>query len=184
MPLPPFDPNGVLPPTTGNPAVAGNMSPYRCASLEFGQRFGTTLRRRSILLGWLGLRSVLRQAGFQSAFQWIDGSFVEDIETTERRPPNDVDAVTFYWPPDPGFNNRVVTGHPELQSPAQLKTQFMTDHYLVDLSFHPVQVVDVTAYWYGLFSHRRDRVWKGLLRIELGSQIDDDALTSWLARQP
>ncbi|MHB1424191.1 MAG: hypothetical protein ACYC3I_13530 [Gemmataceae bacterium] len=30
--------------------------------------------------------------------------------------------------------------------------------------------------WYGLFSHRRDRVWKGMLSVELADLSDETAV--------
>ncbi|WP_414651656.1 DUF6932 family protein [Hafnia paralvei] len=33
--------------------------------------------------------------GLAEGFQWVDGSFTENIELIERRTPNDVDVVTF-----------------------------------------------------------------------------------------
>lgn len=184
MPLPNFDANGVLPPTTGNPTDPNNLSPYPSVPLEIGQRFGSTLERRRILTSWLDLRGLMRQAGFNAAFQWVDGSFLEDIEQTQQRPPRDVDVITFYWPPTPDFNTGVVADYPELVDHDEIKARFSVDHYFVDLSAHPIRTVDMTAYWCGLFSHRRDGVWKGLLRIELGPQVDDDALRNWLTQQP
>jgi len=184
MPLPSFDANGVLPPTTGNPTDPNNLSPYPATPLEFGQRFGFTSERRRILSGWLELRVLLRHTGFTGAFQWVDGSFLEDIEQTEQRAPRDLDVITFFWPPTADFGATVAANHPILVNPAQTKIQFGTDHYFVNLAAHPTRTVDMTAYWCGLFSHRRDGVWKGLLRIELGTQGDDDALRDWVAQQP
>jgi hypothetical protein len=33
--------------------------------------------------------------GLDNGFQWIDGSFVEDVEKSRGRAPGDVDIVTF-----------------------------------------------------------------------------------------
>ncbi len=184
MALPNFDPNGVLPPFTGDPTDPANMSPYPAMPLEFGQQFGTTAERRTILLGWLDLRAVLRQAGFHGAFQWVDGSFLEDIENTEGRAPQDIDVITFFYPPDPNFSATVAANFPILADHPQTKAQFHTDHYLMNLAAHPIRTVDMTAYWCGLFSHRRDGVWKGLLRIEIGHNQGDDDLRNWIAAQP
>ncbi len=184
MPLPKFDGNGVLPPTTGSPTNPTNLSPYPGTPWEFGERFGSTPERRLILMGWLELRRLLRQAGFTTAFQWVDGSFLEDVENTQQRAPRDLDVITFFSPPAPEFGTRVAASHPVLVDHKQTKIQFLCDHYFVNLAAHPINTVDMTAYWYGLFSHRRDGVWKGLLKIEFGAQADDDVLRNWIAQQP
>ena len=57
----------------------------------------------AILDGFLRFRELLTQAGFVSGFQWVDGSFLENVEMLENRPPNDLDVVTFYIPPGRGF---------------------------------------------------------------------------------
>lgn len=186
MPIPSFDANGVLPPHTGDPTHSANVSPYPSTPLEFGQRFGGTPDRRQIIQGWLDLRRLLRSAGFNGVccFQWVDGSFLEDIESTESRAPRDVDVITFYYPPSTTFGATVAASHPVLADQAGTKSTFHVDHYFIDLAAHPAGTVDLTAFWCGLFSHRRDGVWKGLLRIELGNQTDDDLLAAWIATQP
>lgn len=184
MPIPDFNANGVLPPHTGDPTSAANVSPYPATPLELGRKLGFTPERRAILSGWLAFRRTLRLAGFAQAVQWVDGSFVQDVETTESRPPGDLDVITFYWPPDSSFNARVAAANPEMGDHALTRANHRCDHYFLDLSFNPFGTVDAMAFWCGLFSHRRDGVWKGLLRVELGRQSDDDALEQWIRQQP
>jgi hypothetical protein len=44
------------------------------------------------------------------------------------------------------------------------KANFKCDAYYVDLDVvHTTAIVDQTRYWFGLFSHRRTGVWKGML---------------------
>jgi hypothetical protein len=38
----------------------------------------------------------------------------------------------------------------------------------------------MTRYWIGLFSHRRDGIWKGMLRMELNTAADDIAAGDFL----
>lgn len=45
--------------------------------------------------GLLDLRAELTLAGKSDGFQWVDGSFTEDVEVQQGRTPNDVDVVTF-----------------------------------------------------------------------------------------
>ena len=81
MPIPAFNHNLVLPPHLGNPAAIGDLSPYSCTTLELCQRFGTTPERRAILGRYLDFRERMATEGLTNGFQWLDGSFLEDIET-------------------------------------------------------------------------------------------------------
>lgn len=58
------------------------------------------------------------------------------------------------------------------------------DHFLVPLGSAPRVLVDLSKYWYGLFSHRRDRVWKGMLAVALADRSDDAAANSALGATP
>lgn len=175
MPIPAFSTEGVLPPHTGNPANPADVSPFRCDAVDVCSRFATSAERCRILFGWLELRRLLREAGFTEAFQWLDGSFLEDVETREGRPPRDQDVLTFFWPPHAEFTARVAASFPVLTDHAAVKATFLVDHYPINLALHPVQTVDLVAYWTGLFSHRRDGVWKGMARVELGGDTEDGA---------
>jgi len=176
MPIPDFDHNGVLPPHLGMPTEATHLSPYPATVMEVCQRFCFSNERQTILQGWLNLRHGLRNLGYSQGFQWLDGSFVEDVENGERsRPPGDIDIVSFLSP------SRLSVGQMDanllgiLSNRAATKTQLYVDHYVVPLNATGVSIVEQTRYWCGLFSHRRlDSVWKGMLKVELGSQADDD----------
>ena len=54
----------------------------------------------------------------------IDGSFLEDIETRETRPPKDLDVVTVYWGYDLPFQTRLVTAFPEVANPVLAKANY------------------------------------------------------------
>jgi hypothetical protein len=116
---------------------------------------------------------LLEHAGFLAGFQWLDGSFLEAVEAEENRPPKNLDIVTFYLPTDASFNPRVAGGFPVLLDRSQVKMTFRLDHYFIDMARHPVLTVESTRYWTGLFSHRRDGVWKGMPRIDLNTPVDD-----------
>jgi hypothetical protein len=73
---------------------------------------------------------------------------------------------------------------PELLVHAHVKGTYSVDHYWVSIGSDPVFLVEQTRYWYGLFSHRRDRVWKGMLVIDLINTADDDAARVALGSQP
>jgi len=168
--IPAFDHNGVLPPHLGNPIQRSDMSPYPVTAKEIVTRFGSSKERRQILSGFLQLRNDLRADGLKG-FQWVNGSFVQDVETIEKRPPKDIDVVSFVIAPV-GFAPAI-----PLQAwllPGTAKTTYKVDHYVVDLATHGHALVDHARYWSGLFSHTRMGVWKGMLRVEL-DPADDDA---------
>jgi len=85
MPIPDSDAIlGILPPHRGSPVTPWDASPYYCEIGEFCQRFRSTERRREILRGFLKLRKELFALGIRG-FDWIDGSFLENIEERENR---------------------------------------------------------------------------------------------------
>jgi hypothetical protein len=172
-PIPGFDHNLVLPPHLGDPVDHGQLSPYPCTTLDLCERLGTTPDRRAILGKFLDFRERLRGEGLTNGFQWLDGSFLEDIETKENRPPRDLDVVTVYWGYAPVFQTELVARFPEVANPTLCKANFSLDHYPFDAGFHPEFTVDQARYWILLFSHNRLGVWKGILRIELNTPSED-----------
>ncbi len=119
MPIPAFDANSVLPPHLGDPRLPHELSPYPCSCTELCDRFGTSAERITILQGFIRLRAELRKHGMAQAFQWVDGSFLEDVEVTEARPPGDIDVVTFYWSPDPEFQHESRRGISRFNEPSR-----------------------------------------------------------------
>lgn len=177
MPVPPFDGIlNILPPHLGKDGKVEDLSPYRCTMTEVCDRFATSVKRVDILRGILDLREKLRAMTQDQGFQWIDGSFVEDIEVQENREPGDADIVTFSLV-DLAKLDR------QLLDRTHTKATFHVDHFLVRLEAHPVLLVEATKYWYALFSHRRDRTWKGMLHVHL-SKTDDEAARKILERKP
>jgi hypothetical protein len=177
MPIPAFDHNGVLPPHLGLPTEPLHLSPYPATVAEVCQRFCFSLERQTILQGWLDLRRGLRTLGYNQGFQWLDGSFVEDIENGERnRPPGDIDVVSFLFPSHLSVGQMEAGLLSVLSNRSATKIQFHVDHFIISLNAPGISIVEQTRYWCGLFSHRRlDSVWKGMLKVELGSQAEDDA---------
>ena len=172
-PIPVFDHNLVLPPHLGDPVDSGQLSPYPCTTLDLCQRLGTTPERRAILGKFLDFRERLRGEGLTNGFQWLDGSFLEDVETREKRPPNDLDVVTVYWGYDRAFQVQLASRFPEFASPRLAKASYRLDHYNFDAGFAPTMTLEQTRYWVLLFSHNRQSVWKGMLRIALNTPADD-----------
>lgn len=174
--IPAFNVSGVLPPFVGDsPTIPAAMSPYQTTMTALVKRFATSAERIEILLGLIAYRTELRSMGFLDGFQWIDGSFVEQIEITRSRPPADVDVVTFARRPIIEIEEwiKLVQTNSPLFDQAAVKAKFKCDAYFVDLGINPALIVNDTRYWFGLFSHQRDTaLWKGMLAIPLDS---DDA---------
>jgi hypothetical protein len=185
MPIPSFDHNLVLPPHLGNPANLTDLSPYSATSMELVQRFATSFERVQILSGFLNFREQLQQRGLINGFQWLDGSFLEDIEAQENRAPNDLDLVTVYWGYDGNFQDHLFQQFPEFRDPILAKQNYHLDHYPFDAGYHPDFTVEYTRYWVQLFTHNRNKVWKGMIKIDLNTLGEDAAarqsLLNWQA---
>lgn len=182
--IPAFNHSHVLPPYLGDsPTQLAKGSPYETSALELVRSLGHTPARRRLLFGLLQYRADLRALGFVSGFQWLDGSFVENIEARQARPPGDIDVLTFSNTPA-GMSTQAVETmvhmHPDLFDQGRTVVRYGCDAYLVRLDGSPERLVRRTAYYFGLFSHRRpDNVWKGLLSLPLLS--DDEAALSCLS---
>jgi len=182
--IPEFTPQGVLPPYLGSPTHSYGMSPYKVPLLDFAQRLATSIQRIEILKGFMAHRARLIEAGI-FGFQWLDGSFVEDIEATESRPPGDIDIVTFHarsadliqQPAWEGFFGTNL----DLFDRSQCMPKFKVDPYYIDFTFGPLYVVRMTSFWYGLFSHKRGAgLWKGMIEVPLDG-MQDAAVSQLLA---
>jgi hypothetical protein len=183
-PIPAFDHNLVLPPHLGSPANPNEVSPYACTTLELCERFATSPERIAILTGFLDFRERLSQSGLITGFQWLDGSFLEDIEAREGRAPRDLDIVTIYWGYDLLFQTNLLQQLPEFGDPYLSKATYRLDHYPFDADSTPETTVEYSRYWIQLFSHNRDSVWKGMLSIRLNTPADDAAARHHLQNVP
>lgn len=177
--IPALTQSGVLPPYHPNacPSADGAMAPYCVSLLEVAHRFATTPGRVTLLRGLLSYRNALRAAGFTNGFQWIDGSFVENVEATRGRPPQDIDLITFAERPAAYIEEEnwstFVNGNLGLFLPSETKKLYQCDAYFVELTLPPRLLVNRTKYWFGLFSHQRESfIWKGLLEIPLTEDSD------------
>jgi len=172
--IPEFNHSHVLPPFLGSdPRAVAQTSPFAVSMRELVERFCHQAGRRPLLIGLLKYRAELASLGFVRGFQWIDGSFAEDVEASQNRAPNDIDLVTFAHSPTELTSAEIATllnAHPHLFQPEQAKAAFGCDAYIVPLDKSPELLVKRTAYYFSLFSHRRgDHVWKGLLQVPLKS---------------
>ena len=184
MPIPPFDHNHVVPPHLGNPTDRSHLSPYPCTILELCHAFSTSKNRIAILKNFVSFRQQLTAYGVIHGFQWLDGSFLENIEITETRPPNDLDVVTFYGGLSISDQTTIRSSFPEFSNPVLSKSKFQLDHYAVDFTFSPVVTVEQTRYWLQLFTHNRNGVWKGMLTIPLNTPVDDQHALDFLTSLP
>lgn len=175
--IPEFNQSGVLPPfiPERGPTDPAAMAPYRTSISEFVLRYARSEQRIAMLKGLLAYREKLRSLGIVNGFQWVDGSFVENIEQTQNRPPNDVDIVTFANRPTENDETwrKMVSQNLETFNLDLSKEKYICDAYFVDLNTCPIHIVKSTKYWFGLFSHQREScLWKGM--IEISMVCDDD----------
>lgn len=175
--IPDWNPQGVLPPIDSVDPTSEERSPYAVSLTDLVVHFGTTKERQTILQGLLGFRAALHAAGLDNGFQWVDGSFLEDIEKIENRAPADMDVVTFFYLPPGQTQRSFASAHTDLFDHEDTKTRFHVDAYFVPLDDNtPAHLVERSAYWYSLWSHRRNGQWKGYLQIDL--LPTDDATAS------
>lgn len=175
--LPVWNSVGLLPPV--RPEMPGNSperSPYRVDLDVFVDRFATTPERMQILDGLLRFRGKLHALSIVSGFQWLDGSFLENVESLENRSPRDMDVVTFLHLPAGEDQRSLAQKAGNLFDPKYLKTTYAIDGYFSVLG-QPVDARQVKniSYWYSMWSHRRDGLWKGFVQIDLDPSQDADA---------
>jgi hypothetical protein len=174
--IPAWNNAGVLPPVRpSEPGNSPNRSPYRVELAAFVDHFGASPERRIILDGLLRFRAALHQIGIVSGFQWLDGSFLEQVELLENRLPRDMDVVSFL--DLTGLDQALlVSQHGSLFDAKRTKANYYIDAYLVQLG-DPVDENSVrkVSYWYSMWSHRRDGLWKGFLQVSLDPAQDADA---------
>lgn len=185
--IPSWNAEGLIPPIDESNPAGLNRSPYEADLLSFVQRFATSLERCAILEGYLAHRSELHSMGMDQGFQWLDGSFTENIELIERRPPNDIDVVTFTLADD-DFYDGLSPDQLRLlglnrADKAAIKRDFKVDFYVQSLSDAPESLVEMTSYWYSMWAHRRSKQWKGFLKVDLNSWQDQAAADTLVAKK-
>lgn len=179
--IPDWNMAGVLPPI--RPNAAGHdpdRSPYKVRLNDVVEKFALSEERVDILNGLMDYRGALHGAGLVHGFQWLDGSFLENIEDTEARPPNDIDVVTFFELPPGQTQSTLFPTIVNLIDSDETKQNYRVDAYPFVLSSGMSEAaVRQTAYWYSMWSHRRDGTWKGFLQVDLspaGDQLGRDRL--------
>ncbi|ESZ27272.1 hypothetical protein X734_12650 [Mesorhizobium sp. L2C084A000] len=168
---------GLLPPIRpGEEGHGSDRSPYAATMLDVIGRFGTNEDRLAILAGLLNYRQNLYDLDVIEGFQWLDGSFTEDVESLMGRSPNDIDVVTFFKLPAGQTQESMWPQLHHLFDIEHTKQAFRVDGYpmilaeaLEDRHVHEI------AYWYSMWGHTRDRNWKGFLRVDLDPGADLNA---------
>lgn len=173
---------GIIPPIRpGEPGYSADRSPYAVGIDDVIRRFATSTERSSILDGLLRYRSALHSAGVVSGFQWLNGSFSENVEVTESRPPNDIDVVTFFELPLGETQLSFFTSHSALFDRQIAKSTFRVDAFMQVLAEKMTEVrVRKTVYWYSMWGHQRNGLWKGFIQVDL-SPSGDAAAANLLA---
>jgi hypothetical protein len=168
---------GILPPI--KPEMLGNSmerSPYQITLSDFFNYFTLSQERVKILEGFLVFRAELHKLGITHGFQWLNGSFLENIELLEGRSPRDLDVVTFYQPPAGETQQSLTQKNESIFSPVYLKSTFAIDGYFFMLGHHvPAEEIKKITYWYSMWSHRRNGLWKGFVQIDLDLSHDTEA---------
>lgn len=173
VPIPAWNARGLLPGNDANNPVGGYRAPYPVTLLDLVMRFGTSGERRLVLRGWLAHRAALHALGLVRGFQWVDGSFVEDVEALRGRPPNDVDVVSFVEVP-PALPADDALDH------GRTKARYKVDSYFVELNLLPAdELAQQAVYWYSVWAHTRGEQWKGFLQVDMAPH-DDGAALAWL----
>lgn len=189
MPLPPFDLRGLLPPFLGADATTPDRSPYWTSMAEVVSAFGTTPQRRQLLRNLISYRTLLAGEGYVGGIQFIDGSFVENVDTLANRNPGDIDVFSILNVPpkyvaDPAAWK--TDGFPfwqvEIVDRERNKNRFKLDTYALlfeELQSRPMSLIGNIIYWYSLFSHQRETfAWKGFAGLVLDPTGDQAALAS------
>lgn len=181
MPIPNYDGRGLLPAFVGQ-ANSHERSPYIAKMTEIVGFFATTDRRRRLLNNLIAYRTLLASGGFVEGLQFVDGSFVEDVERTSSREPGDIDIFSMLVLPSRFAQDHAAwraTGLPfwqgEIADRAKNKSRFELDTYAEVYPMRRPDEIRTIIYWYSLFSHQRSTMaWKGFVAVPLDAA--DDAL--------
>jgi hypothetical protein len=175
--IPAWNMAGIIPPIwPGQEGQSTERSPYTASLSILIERFGLTAERRKILEGLLAYRAALHANGLTSGFQWLDGSFLQDIESQQDRPPNDIDVVTYFRLPAAISQAMLVIKAGALFDHDYVKKTYHVDAYQGVLG-GPLDenLIRRVSYWYSMWSHQRDHTWKGFVQVNLSPDEDMSA---------
>jgi hypothetical protein len=157
--------------------------------VELVASLGTTPWRCNLLFGLLNYRKLLTKLGYADGVQFIDGSFVENVELREARDPGDIDVFSFLVRPLQFRNdlalwatNGFADWTKEIADRNRNKVRFLLDTYAIAIDQStPLSLIDDTIYWYSLFAHKKiTHDWKGFVRIPLNPADDVTAKAALL----
>jgi len=172
--IPAWNLHGVIPPFDPIDPTSTVRSPYIVALSDVVLRLAVTSERIEIMDGFLRYRQLLHAAGIVAGFQWLDGSFLEEVEMIRTLPPKDIDVTTFFYLPTGKTQRELVKNYPILLDTMAIKQQYHTDGFLVCLDPNSLEYcIRQANYWYGVWSHQRNTFrWKGFIQIDLNPQAD------------
>lgn len=185
MPVPGFNEQGILPPIIGSDPTTADRSPYYVSMPDFVRAFATNEHRRVLVRNLLSYRELIAQDGYVSGLQFLDGSFVENVEITRGRPPQDIDVFTMLNAPQKYLSDfslwEARGSHFWASAVANNilnKQRFSLDTYalLIEEQEFGDNIKNV-MYWYSLFSHQRETfAWKGFVAVDFNRDQDAEAL--------
>lgn len=175
--IPLWSHQGIIPPIDESDPTSPTRSPYSTDVRQVVDRYSTTIERCDVLEGFLAHRAEVHRMGITSGFQWLDGSFMEDVEMLLGRPPNDMDVVMFADIPLAIEQSLQPLDVKILTNNHWIKANYKVDFYLVELSVNPETLIELSTYWYSMWSHRRTLQWKGFLSVRLDPGFDQEAST-------
>ena len=176
--------DGLLPVEFNTASGETLRSPYRLTLPQFAERYGGSDGRLALLSSLLEYRAGLRGTGVVSWFQWVNGSFVEDVQQTRGREPEDIDLVTFYHLPDGRTADEFQEEHPVVFDWKTVERKWSLDSYCVPLNGDSVEdLLTAFGYWDHWWSHTKHGVAKGFVRLE-GLALEDEEVIRELASGP
>ncbi|BGD48089.1 TPA: DUF6932 family protein [Pseudomonas aeruginosa] len=181
--IPLWNHQGIIPPIDESNPTSPVRAPYQTDMVQIVERYATTFERCDVLEGFLSHRAQIHRMGIASGFQWLDGSFMENVELLEGRHPNDMDVVMFADIPKAVEQALQPQDIQMLVDNPWIKENYKVDFYLLPLSESPETLIEMAAYWYSMWSHRRSMQWKGFLSVRLESGLDQNALDLLRARR-
>ena len=112
---------------------------------------------------------------------------MENKEALQNEAPQDVDVVTFFSLPAGILDEQTfVAQNPDLFDPTRSKLRFQVDAYaMVTGNFLEASDVQQISYWYSMWSHRRNGLWKGFVQVDISTAGDqlEEALLNQIERE-
>lgn len=151
--------------------------------MELVARFRTNDPRKALLRGLIAYRQHILSDGYDQGFQFINGSFVEDVEAIRGRPPGDIDVMSFLVRPQKYVGDQSAwetVGKQfwltEVRGRAANRARFSLDTFAALLDEANYRNF---TYWHGLFSEqKRTFAPKGYIVINLDPVADRAALAN------